>query len=135
MLTIGDVASRAGLRPSAIRFYEEQRLVPAAHRKGGKRIYDASVLDRLALIELAKAAGFTLQEIRDLLADVGLRRPASASWRKLADAKRADLDEQISRVAMMKDVLSMLARCTCATLTDCGRALNAARLQPSNPRA
>lgn len=130
MLTIGEVASRTGLRPSAIRYYEEQGLVPAAIRKRGKRIYDASVLHRLALIELAKAAGFTLREIRDLLADVGLHRPASASWRRLADLKHADLDEQISRAARMKDVLSMLTRCTCETLTDCGRALNSARLQP-----
>ena len=128
MLTIGDVAARAGLRPSAIRYYEEQGLVPEVHRKGAKRIYDASILDRLALIELAKAAGFRLEEIRSLLADTGQRRPASI-WRKLAGAKRADLDEQILRVAAMKDVLSMLTRCTCTTLADCGRALNAARSQ------
>ena len=51
MLTIGHVAAKAGLRPSAIRYYEEQGLVRATDRKGGKRIYDPSVLERLTVKE------------------------------------------------------------------------------------
>ena len=134
MLAIGKVAARAGLRASAIRYYEEKGLVPSAQRKGGKRIYDVSVLDRLALIELAKSAGFTIRDIRGLLTGIGRRRPAAKSWRTLAHAKLADLDEQILRASRMKDLLSMLIRCECPTLDDCGRALNAARArQPPNP--
>lgn len=53
MLAIGEVAGRAGLRASAIRYYEEQGLLPRPRRRSGKRVYDVSVLDRLALIELS----------------------------------------------------------------------------------
>jgi len=134
MLTIGEVASRAGLQASAIRYYEALGLVPMAHRSGGKRIYDASILDRLAAIELAKRAGFELREIRDLLSEVGQGRPAPI-WRKLAKAKRGELDEQISRLATMKEVLSKLAGCNCRTLADCGRAFIAARARSTGERS
>jgi MerR family redox-sensitive transcriptional activator SoxR len=130
VLTIGKVATRAGLRASAIRYYEEEGLVPTADRKGGKRVYDESVLDRLALIELAKSAGFTIRETRELLAVFGRRRTAAASWNKLAQAKLAELDEQIARASKMKALLSMLIRCECPALDDCGRALNAGRPTP-----
>ncbi len=60
MLTIGQVALKAGLRASAIRYYEAQGLLPPAPRHGGKRVYDASILVRLSAIDLAKTAGFTL---------------------------------------------------------------------------
>lgn len=134
MLTIGEVASRAGLRASAIRYYEAQGLIAAAQRRGGKRVYDASIVDTLAVIELAKRAGFSLQEIRDVLAEVGQRAPAS-TWRTLAEAKRADLDEQISKLIAMKALLSRMADCTCATVTDCGRAFNAALARQSPGRS
>ena len=126
-MTIGQVASRAGLRASAIRYYEEQGLLPRALRVGGKRIYEASILERLAMIELAKMAGFELREIRAVLS--AGERPALI-WRKLAQAKRVELDRQISRLARMKDVLARLSGCTCSTPEECGRAFNAARSQP-----
>src|SRR5262245_30293994 len=91
MLTIGAVALRAGLRPSAVRYYEEVGLVPPPRRRGGQRIYDACVLDRLALIELAKGAGFSLRETRDLIAAVAEHRSAAASWQAMARAKLAEL--------------------------------------------
>ena len=125
-LTIGEVAARSGLSASAIRYYEEQGLVPRVARKGGRRIYDALILDRLAAIDLAKSAGFTLAQIRDLFSAVGSGGPASA-WAKFSEAKRADLDERLARLVRMKAVLSELARCGCATLAECGRAFNAAR--------
>ena len=67
MLTIGQVASRTGLRASAIRYYESRGLLPKASRIGGKRVYEGLVLERLAIIELAKTAGFHLDEIRATL--------------------------------------------------------------------
>jgi len=132
MLTIGEVAVRAGLRPSAIRYYEEKGLVPAPCRRGGKRIYDASVLDRLALVELAKSAGFSLRETRDLLAGVASQQPAAMSWKRVAAAKLQDLDNEMRRVRRMKRLLSSLARCDCPTLGACGRAFRShrARHQP-----
>ena len=64
VLTIGEVARRAGVRASAIRYYEEAGLLPAPERVGGKRRYDEGILRRLAIIGGAKRAGFTLREIR-----------------------------------------------------------------------
>ena len=77
LLTIGEVARRAGVRASAIRYYEEAGLLEEPERVGGKRRYDEEALRRLALIGGAKRAGFTLGEIRTLLhgfpAGTGLR--------------------------------------------------------------
>ena len=133
MLTIGQVASRAGLRPSAIRYYEAQGLLPRTSREGGKRIYHASIIERLAVIEFAKMAGFDLGEIRAILSSLGEGEPAP-DWRKLVPVKSIEIDAQMKRLAGMKDVLAKLNTCTCATLADCGRAFNAARSkQPPNP--
>ena len=66
-LGIGEVARRAGIATSALRYYESEGLIPLAERRGGRRVYDASILLRLTLIELAKNAGFTIAEIKRLL--------------------------------------------------------------------
>jgi MerR family redox-sensitive transcriptional activator SoxR len=126
MLTIGTVAARTGLRASAIRYYEAQGLLPRAPRKDGRRMYNASILERLAVIELAKTAGFDLAEIRAVLSTAGDGQPAPA-WAKLATAKHVEIDAQMKKLARMKDVLAKLTGCTCATLDECGRAFNAAR--------
>ena len=127
MLTIGEVARQLGMQPSAIRYYETRGLMPVPQRRGGKRVYDRDVLDRLALIQLAKAAGFSLDETRELFRDIDTRQPASAVWRKRAAAKRADLDAQIRRATRMKHVLSILTTCNCGTASDCGRIVNMMR--------
>ncbi|MCF6196292.1 MAG: MerR family transcriptional regulator, partial [Emcibacter sp.] len=64
---IGEVAKRAGLAASAIRYYEREGLIPRADRKGNARVYGADIFDRLMLIELAKSAGFTIAETRKLV--------------------------------------------------------------------
>lgn len=133
MLTIGQVASRAGLRASAIRYYEAQRLLPTAYRKNGRRLYHESILERLAVIALAKMAGFDLEEIRVVLSRVG-KGPPAPIWRAAAQAKQVEIDGQMRRLSRTKDVLASLAGCTCETLEECGRAFNAARSkQPPNP--
>jgi len=120
MLTIGQVATRAGVRASAIRYYESRGLLPAAARAAGKRVYDVSVLDRLAVIELAKLAGFNLDQIAAALSSVADGEPG-AEWRSLAQARRRELDEEFRRLALMKHVLTRLTGCSCATLEECGR--------------
>jgi MerR family redox-sensitive transcriptional activator SoxR len=124
VMTIGQVASKTGLRASAIRYYEEQGLLPRASRKGGKRIYEASILERLAVIELAKMAGFELREIR---AGLSTNEEPPLVWRTLGQAKRAELDRQIATLSRMKDVLARLSSCTCSTPDECRRAFTAAR--------
>ena len=66
-LRIDQIAARSGIRASAIHYYEAQGLLPRAARQAGQRIYDSEVLQRLALIELAKEAGFTIADIKYLL--------------------------------------------------------------------
>ena len=59
-VSIGEIARRMGLRPSAIRFYESEQLLEPTRRRGGRRVYDESICERLALIQLARRAGFTI---------------------------------------------------------------------------
>ena len=123
MLTIGQVAARAGLRASAIRFYEAQGLLPPPMRRGGKRLYDATILDRIAAIELAKAAGLELSEIRAAV-DVAHGTPAR-SWNAVIKAKREQIDTEIDTLKLMKRILAGLAKCSCSSFGGCGREFSA----------
>ena len=78
-MTIGQVAAESGLAASAIRFYEQEGVVPRPARIAGRRHYDASVPDQLAMLERAKACGFSLAEIRRLIH--GFREGTPPSWR------------------------------------------------------
>ena len=122
-IPIGEVARRAGLAPSAIRWYERQGLIPRAERRGGKRIYGEDVLDRLALIAVAKAAGFRIAEIQVLLRGVGRRTPPGPRWRLMAERKTRELATRRAELDRMVRVLAALGRCRCPTLRDCARAL------------
>jgi MerR family transcriptional regulator, redox-sensitive transcriptional activator SoxR len=126
MLTIGQVAARTGLRASAIRYYEAQGLLRRPPRLGGKRVYPPSVLEQLAVIELAKIAGFGLHQIRALQSNAGAGE-AGAAWRTLISAREAEVDSEMQRLLAIKDVLSKLNGCRCTTLDDCGRAFIEAR--------
>lgn len=122
-LPIGEVARRAGVATSAIRYYEAEGLLPRAPRAGGRRVYPESVLQRLALIALAKDAGFTVAEIRRLLSGFSRKTPPGQRWRKLAESKVAELDRRIEEALRMKAVLQAVTRCECPTLDDCGAGL------------
>ncbi len=124
LLTIGEVAKRAGIRASAIRFYEKADLLPKPARSGGQRRYDPSVLGRIALLQHAKDCGLTLDEARGLFNDCG--RP-SERWQRVARKKIAELDAMIDRIAAMRDLLQQ--RCECADLDECGRKIIAAKVQ------
>src|SRR5712671_3875606 len=97
LLTIGDVAEGAGLRTSALRYYEAAGLLAPTTRISGQRRYDESALERLAVIQFCQRLGFTLAEIRLLLAE-----PRGAKqrerWRGFVDAKVGELDEAAARV-------------------------------------
>ena len=122
-LRIGEVAARAGIATSAIRYYEREGLLPRAARRSGQRVYDESVVPRLALIDLAKGAGFTVAEIKLLLRGFARKTPAGDRWRALADGKLAELDARIAEAERMKRVLRVVMSCACPTLEDCARAL------------
>jgi len=90
-LTIGEVARRAGVSPSAIRYYESVGLVEPERRSGGRRLYGELAVERLALISFAKEMGFSLDEVRQLLAGFPEETSAGARWVELATSKLAEL--------------------------------------------
>ena len=123
-LGIGEVARRAGLKASALRYYEAEGLIPRAPQRSGRRVYDESILDRLRIIQLAKSAGFTMAEIKRLLSGFSRRTAPGQRWRALAETKRAELDERIAEARRMQRVLDAVTRCDCPSFDDCARALD-----------
>jgi MerR family transcriptional regulator, redox-sensitive transcriptional activator SoxR len=126
-LTIGEVARRANIRPSAIRYYERIGLLTAPGRKSGQRRYDPSVLHRLALIRFAQQAGFTVREIQTLFEGFEEETPASVRWQFLARQKLDEVDALIARAERMKALLGHALECKCLRLDDCARILAANR--------
>lgn len=118
-LSIGEVARRAGLRTSAIRYYESEGLIPVAERISGRRRYDEDVFSRLALIGLAQKAGFTVREIRTLLHGFGRRTPPGVRWRKLAARKLSEVEARIAEAREMQRVLQVLLDCECPSFEVC----------------
>ncbi len=118
-LRIGEVARRAGIASSAIRYYEREGLIPVADRRGNARVYGADILDRLALIELAKSAGFTIAETAQLVRGASSRTPPGPRWRARAEKKLEEVEERIAQAERMRVVLHMLMRCECPTFEDC----------------
>src|SRR5258708_22539454 len=121
-MTIGEVARRAGLRASAIRYYEKIGLLPKTQRIRGQRRYETGVLTYLAVIDVAKRAGFRIDEIRQLFHGFGKGIPAFHRWQVLAQRKIAEMDELIARAKKMKRLLEKADRCKCLDLEDCGKA-------------
>ena len=120
MLTIGEVAQRAGLRTSAIRYYEDLGVLPQPERVYGRhRRYSARVFQQLAFIQLAQQAGFCMAEIQTLVSGFDETAPLGVRWRTLAEQKLAALDVLISRAQRMKRVLEEGIRCQCLNLDEC----------------
>lgn len=122
-LTIGEVARRAGVRPTAIRYWEGEGVLPPPPRVGGQRRYDESVLARLAVVRLAQAVGFSVAEVRALVEGFDERGVAPDRWRGLAERKLGEVDALIARAEGMKRVLEESLQCDCLTLDTCERAL------------
>lgn len=106
-LDIAEVARHAGLSASALRFYEEKGLIRAVGRRGLRRLFDPSVLERLRLIALGRAAGFSLSEIAQIFSPDGRVR---IDRRKLA-AKADELDKTILGLTALRNGLRHAAAC------------------------
>jgi MerR family redox-sensitive transcriptional activator SoxR len=122
-LSIGEVARQAGILASAIRYYEQAGLLPAPRRTGGQRRYDPAILDRLALIQFAQRAGFTIAEIRTLFEGFEEETPMSVRWQILAREKLAEVDALMDRAQRMRTLLGQALACGCLRLDDCARAV------------
>jgi DNA-binding transcriptional MerR regulator len=114
VLSIGELAADVGVRTSALRFYEDSGLLTPTARAGGKRRYDENAVERVRFIRFCQQLGFTLAEIRGLLAE-----PSKPRWRKLVDAKLAELELAVAKAAVVREVLEQSRDCDCITLERC----------------
>jgi len=133
-MDITEAARRSGLPASTIRFYEAKGLVASVGRRGLRRLFGADVLERLALVSLGRAAGFSLDEIAGMFAVEG--RPRIDRQRLAAKAK--ELDRRIRRLTAMRDGLQHAALCPAKSHLECPtfrRILGAAAAGTLGPRA
>jgi len=114
-LDIGEVAQRSGLPASALRYYDEKGLIASTGRRGLRRLFDERVLERLALIALGRAAGFSLDEIASMFAPDG--RPDID--RSMLAAKADEIDRTIRGLAAMRDGLRHAAVCPAPSHMEC----------------
>jgi MerR family transcriptional regulator, redox-sensitive transcriptional activator SoxR len=120
LLTIGEVAHRSGLPPSALRYYEREGLLRTTRTSGGQRRYERSVLRRLAFIRAARTIGVGLDEVREGLDQLpDGRTPTKADWARLSRSWRGRLDDQIEALVALRDGLESCIGCGCLSLQRC----------------
>ncbi|MCO7187022.1 MULTISPECIES: helix-turn-helix domain-containing protein [unclassified Pseudoalteromonas] len=105
-MDIADVARASGLKPSTLRYYEQKGLIRSAGRHGLRRYYDTTVLERLALINLGRYVGLSLEEIRHMLLPNGVDVD-----RALLRQKTAEMDKQIATMQAIREGLHHAANC------------------------
>lgn len=115
LLDISDVARRSGIPASTLRFYEEKGLIASVGRRGLKRLFETAVLERLALVSLAQASGFSLAEIAGMFLADGRPHIDRAQLAGKAD----ELDRRIERLTAMRDGLRHAAACPAPSHMEC----------------
>lgn len=121
LLTIGEVSARAGVAPSALRFYEDEGLIDAERSAGGQRRYRPDALRRIAFIRVAQTVGLSLGDIRAALATLpDERTPTRRDWARLARRWQPMLDERIALLEGLRDQLGSCIGCGCLSLDTCG---------------
>ena len=118
-LTIGEVARRAGVATSSIRYYERIGLLPKPDRVSGQRRYDGDVLGRLGFIGVAQSAGFKLREIKDLMNGIDESGGMAERMRTLSASKLDEVEALLERTRAMKSWLEVAQTCGCATPAEC----------------
>ncbi len=113
-LDIGEVARQSGMAPSTLRFYEREALIESCERKGLRRQYPASVLSTLAVVSMCQRAGFSLAEIKTLLATGG-----DPVWKDLAIVKRDQLRAQVHHLTAIADQLDHALGCPSPNVFEC----------------
>lgn len=114
-LDISEVSRQSGIPSSALRFYEEKGLIASIGRKGLHRLFKPDVVERLALIVLGRAAGFSLDEIQGMFAADG----APHINRELLKAKAEEIDATIRKLSAMRDGLRHAAACKAPSHFEC----------------
>jgi MerR family redox-sensitive transcriptional activator SoxR len=119
-LTVGQLAERSGVAPSALRYYESEGLISAERTAGNQRRYPRPTLRRVAFIRSAQRVGLTLEEIGEALATLPENRtPTKADWARLSRSWRPRIDAQIERLERLRDKLDGCIGCGCLSLRRC----------------
>lgn len=133
-LTIGEVADRSGVAPSALRYYEERGLIRSERNPSGHRRYQRAVLRRVAFIVFAQRVGLSLEEIGAELAKLPDDRvPRRGDWQRLAARWSERIDERIAELERLKGGLTDCIGCGCLSLSRCRLANPGDRLARSGP--
>jgi MerR family transcriptional regulator, redox-sensitive transcriptional activator SoxR len=118
-LTIGEVARKAGVAASTIRYYESIDLLPRPIREGGQRRYEESVLGKLGFIGVAKSAGFSLDQIKELVDGIDGGERMGTAMRSLSTRKLEEVEELLERTKAMKGWLEVAKECGCMSPAEC----------------
>ena len=119
-LTIGELAKRAGVATSALRFYESKGLIESERTEGNQRRYPRATLRRVALIRAAQAVGLSLREVTEALETLPHERtPNKGDWQRLSRSWRRRLDDQIADLETLRDELTDCIGCGCLSLRSC----------------
>ena len=119
LLTIGELARRAGRRASSIRYYEQIGLLPELERAGGQRRYRPDSVRTLAVIDTAQRAGLSLDEIRALLGAAQGSGDAVEELRRIAARKVPEVTAMIERAVLGQELAGTGSRCECPSLEEC----------------
>ena len=120
MLAIGEVAERANVATSTLRFYEAEGLIGSTRTSGGQRRYHREVLRRIAFVRAAQRVGLTLDEIKSALATLPENRtPTAADWARLSRSWRPLLNRRIAELERVRDKLDTCIGCGCLSLRVC----------------
>jgi MerR family redox-sensitive transcriptional activator SoxR len=120
LLTIGQLAERAGVATSAIRFYEDKGLVRSTRTTGNQRRYEKSTLRRVAFVRAAQRVGLTLEEVAEALGSLpDNRAPTKADWHRISKEWKPRLEEQVRRIRLLEQRLDSCIGCGCLSLKSC----------------
>ena len=136
-ITIGELATRSGVAPSALRYYESRGLIAADRTWGNQRRYTRATLRRVAFIRASAGIGLSLDEIAAALATLpGDATPRKADWERLSRAWRFRLEARIRELERLRDDLTGCIGCGCLSLRRCAllNAADRAAAQGSGPR-
>jgi MerR family redox-sensitive transcriptional activator SoxR len=136
-LTIGEVAQRSGLAPSALRYYESLGLITSSRTVGDRRRYPRSVLRRLAVIRSAQNVGLSLEQVTETLSELDpSAAPTKKQWSRISATWRPILDQRIADLVAVRDSLDSCIGCGCLSMRQCSlfNPLDALGAQGSGPR-
>ena len=119
-LTVGQLATRTGVAVSALHYYEARGLIRSTRSSGNQRRYARQVLRRIAVIKAAQRVGVPLAEIHEALKALPAdRAPTAGEWRRLSSRWRAELDERIASLTLLRKRLDECIGCGCLSLGNC----------------